>query len=189
MRRPLLVLSALALAVPLSACGNDAGKAPDVEAVRPAFSFVPERFPAQGVSFERPKDWLMAKGEAPLLATITAGRVTIAGVALPADEALPRTKAELDSARDALVAAAKARDKTFKVIKAKGTRAAHQPAVVVIADETVAGQPRRVRSTHVYAFGGEVVVDAFAPPRDYPKVEEPVFRRIVRSLRVTAPPK
>lgn len=186
--RPLPLL--LALLVPasvLAGCGNEPGKAPDVTAVRPAFSFVPERFPAEGVSFERPKDWLYAPGKAPLLATISAGRVTIAIWRYPRTEALPATPKELDAARSALVTAAKARDRTFTVIQAKGTRAARSPAVVVVADETVAGQPRRVRSTHVYAHGGEVVVDAFAPPRDYPKVEDPVFRRIVRSLRVTAP--
>ena len=182
-RAPVLVLALVAVA----GCGNDKAKAPDVQAVRPAFSFVGERFPAQGVSFERPSDWLVAKGTPPLLATITAGRVTIAVWRYPRTETLPTTAADLAAARDALVTAARARDKTFTVLKAKGTRAAHEPAVVLMADETVSGQRRRVRSTHVYAFGGEVVVDAFAPPRDYPKVEGPVFRRVVRSLRLTAP--
>jgi hypothetical protein len=191
-RRPAVLATPLMLAAavagPLAGCGNEKGKAPDLESVRPAFSFVPEAFPALGVSFERPKDWLFAKGTPPLLATISAGRVTIAVWRYPRTEPLPSTPAELNTARDALIGAAQARDKTFKVVKAKGTRAARNPAVVVIADETVAGQPRRVRSTHVYAHGGEVVIDAFAPPRDYPKVEDDVFRKIVRSLRL-APPK
>lgn len=185
-RAPLSLLLAAAL---VAGCGNDEGEPPDVEAVRPAFQFVPESFPVEGITLERPKDWLFARGKPPLLGTISAGRVTVAVWRYPRTEKLPTTPEELNAARDALVAAAKSRDKTFTVIKAKGTRAARNPAVVLIADETVAGQPRRVRSTHVYAHGGEVVIDAFAPPRDYPKVEDPVFRKIVRSLRVAPPPK
>jgi hypothetical protein len=185
-RRLLRAVVVAAACAPLAACGEDAKQAPDVTAVRPAFSFVPESFPAAGVSFERPKDWLFAKGDAPLLATVSAGRVTIAVWRYPRSEPLPATPAELEAARDALVQAARSRDKTFRVIKAKGTRAARSPAVVLIADETIEGQIRRVRSTHVYAHGAEIVVDAFAPPDDYPKVEDPVFRRVVRSLRLTA---
>jgi hypothetical protein len=183
----LLVAPVAVTAVGLSACGNSQTKAPDVTSVRPAISFVRERFPSEGVSFERPKDWLFTKGTAPLLATVSAGRVTVAVWRYPRTEALPVTTAALRAATHALVTAAKARDSTLTVQKAKGTRAAHEPAVVLIADETVAGQPRTVRSTHVYAHGGEVVVDAFAPPGDYPKVEAPVFRRIVRSLRLAQP--
>jgi hypothetical protein len=183
-RRPLLVLLTT---IALAGCGTEEGEAPPVEAVRPAFSFVPESLPEHGVSFDRPKDWQFARGQDQLLATISAGRVTIAIWRYPRTEPLPTTPEELEMARDALVGAAKARDTTFRVIQAKGTRAARSPAVVVVADETIGGEVRRVRSTHVYAHGGEVVVDAFAPPRDYPKVEDPVFRKVVRSLRVTAP--
>ncbi len=188
MRRALAVLL-VASPLALAACGNQRTKTPEVAAVRPALSFVRETDAVDGVSFERPKDWIYAKGTAPLLATISAGQVTIAIWRYPRTEALPTTVAELKTAKDALVTAAKARDTTLVVLKAKGTRAAHAPAVVLMANETVGGQPRTVRSTHVYADGGEVVVDAFAPPPDYPKVETPVFRRIVRSLRVTAPAK
>lgn len=180
--------SVIALAGLLVAgCGNDATKAPDLKSPRPTIGFVAARYPAAGVSFDVPKDWTVTKGKAPLLATYTAGRVTIAVWRYPRTEPLPSASAELRAARDALVGAAKARDPSFKVTKAKGTRAAHQPAVVIIADETVAGQPRTVRSTHVYAEGGEVVVDAFAPPADYAKVEGPVFRRVVRTLRIVKP--
>jgi hypothetical protein len=185
-RRALPLVLALGLLVP-AGCGNDRTKAPDVAASRGTFGWTPTRFAADGLSFERPKDWLYTNGKRPLLATMSAGEATVAVWRYPRTEALPATPRELEKAKDALVAAAKGRDPTFTVRKAKGTRAAHQPAVVIIAAETVAGQRRVVRSTHVYAFGGEVVVDAFAPPEDYPKVEEPVFRHIVRSLKLGQP--
>lgn len=186
MRRALALLS-LAPAVLVAGCGNDRTEPPDLKRPRPATAFVTARYPAAGVSFAVPKDWTVTPGRAPLLATFTAGRVTVAAWRYPRTEPLPRTPAELRAARDALVAAAKARDPSFTVTKAKGTRAAHHPAVVIVADETVAGQPRTVRSTHVYAAGGEVVIDAFAPPADYAKVEGPVFRRVVRTLRIAKP--
>jgi hypothetical protein len=59
--------------------------------------------------------------------------------------------------------------------------------VVIVADETVAGQARRVRSTHVYGNGAEVVIDAFAPPSVYAQVETPIVRRITHTLKLTKP--
>jgi hypothetical protein len=143
--------------------------------------------PDHGVTFERPKEWHYTPGTAPLLATLTSGEATIAIWRYPRTEPLPETEEELTAARDALVGAAKARDETFKETKAKATRAAHLPAVVIVANETVAGHARTVRSTHVYGNGGEVVVDAFAPPNMFPKLEDPIFRHVVRSLRVAQP--
>jgi hypothetical protein len=44
-----------------------------------------------------------------------------------------------------------------------------------------------VRSTHLYAHGGELVVDAYAPPGEYAKVDRAVFGPLLRSLRLTRP--
>jgi hypothetical protein len=168
-------------------CGNEPSKPPAVTTPKEAFGWVDHDIPTQGVKFQRPSAWRITPGDPPLLATISSGLVTISIWRYPRNEALPQTQEELDVARDALVAAATARDKTFKVIKAKGTRAAHHPAVVIIGDETVAGQPRRVRSTHIYAESSEVVVDAFAPADQYAKVEDPIIRTLVRSFQISAP--
>jgi hypothetical protein len=158
-----------------------------VTAPKAAFGWVRQDVPTQGVSFERPKAWRYSQGTPPLLGTMSSGLTTIAVWRYPRAEKLPQTLTELSAARDALVAAAKARDPSFKVIKAKGTRAAHHPAVVIVADETVAGQPRRVRSTHIYAAGAEVVVDAFAPADQYEQVETPIIIQLVRTFVITAP--
>ncbi|MDX6639301.1 MAG: hypothetical protein QOF12_312 [Solirubrobacteraceae bacterium] len=171
----------------LPGCGNTPSKPPVVTTPSRVSGMVPQLLPAQGIGFQRPANWHYTAGQAPLLATVNSGLVTIAIWRYPRAEPLPTTAAQLATARNALVAAAKARDPTLKVIKAKGTRAAHHPAVVIIADETVAGQPRRVRSTHIYGAGSEYVVDAFAPADQYAQVETPVFRALVRSVKLSKP--
>ncbi len=171
----------------MAGCGNDKTKPPDVtKSSREAFGWTRVTLAQHGVSFERPTIWHYRPGTAPLLATMTSGEATIAVWRYPRTEPLPSTATELDAARDALVGAAKTRDPSFKESKAKGTRAAHEPAVVIVANETINGKPRTVRSTHVYAEGGEVVVDAYAPPDVFGKLEDSIFRRVVRSLKVTA---
>jgi hypothetical protein len=181
-------LASISVAAAVAAgCGSDRKKPPDVTRSSGAFGWVVVSLPEQGVSFERPKEWHYTPGAAPLLATLTSGEATIAVWRYPRSEPLPDSDEELTAARDALVGAAKTRDKTFSASKAKATRAAHHPAVVIVADETVAGQPRVVRSTHVYGNGAEVVIDAFAPPNVFPKLEDPIFRHVVRTLRIGEP--
>jgi hypothetical protein len=184
--RAALACLGLAAAV-LSGCGNEPSKPPVVTQPKEAFGWVDQPVPTQGVTFQRPQAWRYTPGAPPLLGTISSGLVTISVWRYPREETLPETLEELTVAKDALVAAAQARDPSFRVIKAKGTRAAHHPAVVIIADETVAGQPRRVRSTHIYAASSEVVIDAFAPEDQYAEVEEPIIIELVRSFEITEP--
>ena len=44
-----------------------------------------------------------------------------------------------------------------------------------------------MRSLHAYGHGLEVVLDAFAPPRDFARVDEQTFGPMARSLRLIAP--
>lgn len=187
MRRALALLIAAAAAAPLTGCGNERQEPPAATVPSAAFGFADVAFPEQGIAFQRPRQWRYVPGTAPLLATMSSGLATIALWHYPRSEPLPETPEELDLARDALVAAAKQRDPTFRVILAKGTRAAHHPAVVIIADETISGERRRVRSTHIYGEGGEYVFDAFAPIDQYPRVEDPIFRVVVRSVKLSEP--
>jgi hypothetical protein len=171
----------------LAGCGNEQAEPPDVGApARPAGT-TQVAFDAQGLRFAAPGGWHVQAGQAPLVATIQSGTAQIALWRYPRTEPLPKSGAQLAQARDLLVQAAKARDETFKEAKTAITKLGGHPAIQVRGTETVSGQARTVRSTHVYAFGAEVVVDAFAPAAVFGQVDRDAFRPLVRSLRLRAP--
>jgi hypothetical protein len=176
-----------AAAVLLAGCGNERTPAPDVKTPGPPIGSTPARYPRHGIAFAAPGGWRLGPGTAPLVATVQTGQATIAVWRYPRTEPLPRSTGHLRAARDALVSAAKARDPTFKPIKTAVTRVAGAPAVQVRATETIDGQPRTVRSTHVYKQGAEVVVDAYAPQKDFRRVDAQVFRPLLRSLKISKP--
>jgi hypothetical protein len=182
-RAALACLGVALAAGAVAGCGNEPSKPPTVTAPKEAFGWVDQPLPTQGVTFQRPSAWRWTPGNPPLLGTVSSGLVTISVWRYPRDEPLPETLEELTVATDALVAAAQARDPTFTVIKAKGTRAAHRPAVVIIGDETVAGEPRRVRSTHIYTDESEFVIDAFAPADQFALVEDSIIVEMIRTFR------
>jgi hypothetical protein len=179
----LRALTALAVsAVALSACGSDSS---DKTATTDAAST--GAFPKQGVSFTPPADWSVDDGSGHLVATAQAGQATVAVWRYPRTETLPKSKVELQAARDALVKASKKRDVTFEQIKTAATTIAGQPAVQIRAREHIAGQPRTVRSTHIYAHGAEYVIDAYADADSFRSVDAQVFRPLLRTLRVSSP--
>jgi hypothetical protein len=182
MRRLLLLACVL-----VAGCGNEQAKPPDAAAPARPSGATQVAFDAQGVRFAVPGGWHVQPGQSPLVATVQSGTAQIALWRYPRTEPLPRTDAQLTQARDLLIQAAKARDQTFKEAKAAVTKVNGHPAIQVRGTETVSGQPRSVRSTHVYAFGAEYVVDAFAPAEVFGQVDRDAFRPLVRSLRVHAP--
>lgn len=171
----------------LAGCGTQRQLPPDVTTPGPPIGSQPASFPAAGLSFLAPNGWLRTDGQGTLVTTISTGEATIAIYRYPRTETLPRTRAELDAALTALVGAAKARDSTFTEIKRGRLRVDGHPAVQLRGTETVVGRPRMVRSTHVYADGAEIVVDAFAPQADFRRVDAQVFRGVLRSLRIMRP--
>jgi hypothetical protein len=185
MRRELFPICLAALAA--AGCGNQQSEPPVVTNPDSPIGQTAAWFDKQGVRFSAPGGWHLQPGAAPLVATVQSGTASIAVWRYPRTESLPTTKAALTQARDLLLAAAHARDMTFKETKVAITRVRGRPAIQVRGTETVSGQPRTVRSTHVYALGAEVVVDAFAPPAVFPRVDRDVFRPLLRSLHLVTP--
>jgi hypothetical protein len=180
-RSPALVLTTAALAAGLAGCGGSSNDDTATTAAR-----VTGAFPKAGLSFTPPADWNVDAGTGHLVATAQAGQATVAVWRYPRTETLPKSKLELQAARDALVAASTKRDASFEKIKTAATTIAGEPAVQIRARQHIAGQPRTVRSTHIYANGAEYVIDAYADADSFRQVDAQVFRPLLRSLHVSA---
>ena len=197
MRRPAsFALTAVAAAALVAGCGGDtsspaATKAPvpvsDTSVADTSVSNTSGDYPAQGISFTAPTGWTVGAGKGHLVATAQAGQATVAVWRYPRGQKLPKTQAELKAARDALLVAARKHDVTFEQIKTAPTQIAGKPAVQIRAREHIAGQPRTVRSTHIYAHGAEIVIDAYADADSFRQTDAAVFRPLLRSLRVSKP--
>jgi hypothetical protein len=177
----------LLLSAAVAGCGNDRTEPGDVTTPAPAGALVDARFPEHGIAFKAPGGWNLSKGQAPLVATVQTGQATVAVWRYPRSEELPDSKAELRAALDALLQAAGQRDPTFEAIRSAPAEIAGEPGVQIRARETVDGQRRIVRSTHVYANGAEIVIDAFAAPSSFRRVDAEVFRPLLRSLALDEP--
>jgi hypothetical protein len=185
MRRPLaLALTATAVAALAAGCGSDSSSGTAKQPAAPANA---GSYPSRGISFTPPAGWSVGAGKGALVATVQAGESTVAVWRYQRDEKLPKSKAELKAARDALLGAAAQHDSTFTKIKTAPTTVAGKPAVQIRARETIAGQPRTVRSTHIYANGAEYVIDAYATADTFRRVDADVFRPLLRSLQIKKP--
>jgi hypothetical protein len=184
-RRP--AAAVLLSAAVLAGCGNDRQDPPDAATPAAPEGTVDARYPEAGVAFEAPGGWNVERGEDPLVATVQSGRATVAVWRYPRTEPLPRTREDLEAAAESLRAAVQARDGAFEFDYARVVRRPGIRGVEVKGSGRNQGAERAVRSLHVYAEGAEIVVDAYAPPKDFERVDEAVFVPLTRSLRVSAP--
>jgi hypothetical protein len=80
----------------------------------------------------------------------------------------------------------RARDPAFELEGSRTLRVDGHPALQVVGLEHIAGAVRRVRSDHVFAFGGEVVLDAYAPVAAFAAANRAGFVPILHSLRLAS---
>ena len=190
MRRALISSAAAALAVLPAGCGNEPTPVPDVGAIPAPDGFRPARYDAQGVRFRAPTNWRVTPGEGTQLATVAIGDAQVGIWRYPRTEPLPETEAQLDAAREALVAQIKSRDPTFKI---KSMRLIMKPGIRAVqilgvgTNLTNSKARRSMRSVHAYGRGAEVVMDAFAPPEAFSRVDRQTFGPMTRSLKLRKP--
>jgi hypothetical protein len=185
-----LLLAAAGVAVLLAGCGNDRASSPELGLIPTPKAFQATPFLAQGVQFRSPTNWRVVKGQDTHLATVAIGDAQVGIWRYVRDEPLPETRDQLAAARQALVAQIESRDPTFKLTS---TRLVLKPGfrgVEVVGSGTNltnTSVQRSMRSLHAYGHGMEVVMDAFAPPREFARVDEQTFGPMARSLRLSAP--
>jgi hypothetical protein len=183
---PRLVL-ALAAALSLAACGNARTPVPDVTVPAAPRGERAVALEQAGVRFTAPANWAAIDPHDPLVGGIESSRASLAVWRYPRTEPLPADAAALRRVQGLLVERARARDGTFALTRARTVRLAGARAIELTGTETIGGRRLRVRSSHVFFATAEIVLDAFAPPADFPRVDRTVFRPALASLRLTAP--
>lgn len=187
MRRALLPLAAAAL---LAGCGNDRTPVPETGIIPAPKGFRDALFLAQGVTFRAPTNWRVVPGEGIQLATVAIGDAQVGVWRYERSEPLPENRAQLNAARQALVAQIENRDPTFKLTSTRlvikpGIRAVEVVGIGTnLTNKTI---QRSMRSLHAYGNGTEVVMDAFAPPKEFARVDEQAFGPMTRSLKLPKP--
>jgi hypothetical protein len=176
--------SALLLTLVAAGCGDSRTSPPYLAGASAPNGFSRASFPADGLSFRAPTNWALTSGHPPQVATVHDGLATLAIWRYPRAEPLPVSQAQLRAVIPALLAAVRARDPSFTVILARPVVLARSPAIELTGLETIAGQLRHVRSVHVFHGGAELVLDAFAPPSDFARVDRLAFQPLLHSVHL-----
>jgi hypothetical protein len=154
--------------------------------VRPAApgGFEGKRYTRIGFSLALPRDWTQVAAYAPLVAVRTSDRAVIALWRYPATGPAPHTAAALLQADRRLLAAARGRNHTLRLISSSTGSVAGYPAIEFRTVQRIGHQLREVASTHVFAPHEEVVLEEYSPPGLFAGLDRSVFSDVRRSLTV-----
>lgn len=177
-----MLLPALVL---LSGCGNSRTAVPDLAKPAPPTGFEELVYPRAGVRLEAPRNWLVSAERSPLVMVTSSGPAVIDLWRYRRAAPPPVTATELTAARRALLAAARAQDRSLELVRSAVVTVSGRGAIELDTLQTMDGQRRRVRSMHLYVPGGELVLEEYAPPALFHAVDHLVFSPVRRSLRLT----
>jgi len=181
------VAISLTLAFLAAGCGNERQHAPNVTGAQKPARAASLAYSAAGVTLSAPRNWYHNGGSRPLVTLIGSGRATVAVWRYQRKEPIPKQKSELDQAQANLSDAVQARDRSARIESTNVVNVGGVNGIQLVATESVGGQARRVRSTHLFDRGSEIVIDAYAPPGDFARVDRSVFQPLIRSVRLSAP--
>ena len=130
----------------------------------------------------------MIRARAPLVAVIASAGAVVSVWRYPvrAPQSEPSGEPGVAAAGRALAAAARARQPSLELVRRRELRVSGLPAVELDALERIHGLLRRVRSTHIFTPGAEIVLEEYAPPAGFHAVDHSVFSPLRRSLVITA---
>jgi hypothetical protein len=186
-RRALPLLLLIAVATLTAGCGAQRTPAPDASRPGAPLGFEPVDLEAAGIALGAPRGWDYSEPGAPHVASISTGTGVISVWRYPRSEPLPSAPDQLEAALENLLAAARARDPDLLVLDEGVVELDGKPAVALTASTEIAGRRRTVQSVHAYAFGAEVVVDAYAGPSDFFRVNVQTFLPVLGSIELSEP--
>jgi hypothetical protein len=167
----------------VAGCGTQPLAPPDPQRVREPARTVTLRDPRTGLRFAAPVNWVKRIRTNPGIFRVASGAADVSGWAYPrTGEKLPKTHAELATARDALIAQAKKRNRSFRLSSSAITRVKGWPAIELRGTQNILGRPIQTHSVHVYR-AGEYVFEALAPPSSFKVADQKVLTPLLRSLQ------
>jgi len=189
--------AALILLVPLLGGGRE--RTPPTEIVRPSppsGGFTTQNV-GLGTLIKLPRDPWSTRGcddrgalpdenQPDLKCVVSSGPGIISIWIYPRGRRGPRTAQELEVARRDLLSASKQRESTFREKNSVVTRYDGLPAIQVRGTANILGRPRTIRSTHVFVGGREIVIDTYATNSSFRRVDQTVFRPVLRSLTIAS---
>ena len=180
MRRPLLIV----LAALLAGCGNDRTEPPDVQTPVEPEGRRTVRLAGGAIAFRAPVNWNDLAPQGKRIGGVQSRRALLAVWRYERSEPLPRTEDELERVAGLLVDRIEQRDPGFELRDRRLGRLGGARMIAVRGRQTIAGLPREVRSAHVFHDGAEIVLDAYAPPEDFARVDAAVFQPALESLEL-----
>ena len=139
--------------------------------------------PRSGIRFQAPINWVKRIRTNPGIFRIASGAADVSGWAYPRYEKLPQSKAELETARDALVTEAKKRNASFQLSSSEVTQVQGSPAIELRGTQKILGREVQTRSVHVYRTPGEYVFEALAPASSFNVADRQVLTPLLRTLK------
>jgi len=170
----------------LAGCGEARTRPPDVGRPADPRGSQTVALAGAGASFTGPANWRPVPSQPPLEGGLRSGTATVAVWRYPRSEPLPADRDELEQARTRLLERVRQRNPTFVVRTSELTRLGGASGILLTGRQTVGGRSYDVRSAHLFKAGAEVVVDAYARPADFARVDRAAFQPLMRSLRLEA---
>jgi hypothetical protein len=179
--RRLASLAAVGVLLLPAGCGS---RTPAPQLLRPAApgGFQANRYPEAGFGLATPRNWTVVPAQLPLVALVTSGPAVISLWRYPVAGAQPSTPAELHQALGRLIAAARSRNHTLRVLSSSTAAVGGLPATQLETVQRIGSEFRQVHSTHVYGRGQELVLEEYAPVKLFSALDRSVFSTVRRSL-------
>jgi hypothetical protein len=174
-------------AVLVSGCGEERTRPPDLTHAQAPQCCVRTVLREQGISYRRPRNWAQLPAAGTFAGGLSSRAATVAVWRYPRTEPLPRDDAALEQVQTLLLDRVRQRNPTFTLRHSQITRIGGAPGIELLGSQTSSGFAYDVRSAHVFKAGAEIVVDAYAPSADFPRLDRLVFRPLLASLEVSRP--